>query len=57
MGVNFYTLIGQMLTFTVLVVFTMKFVWPPIITAMRERQHKISEGLAAAERVRRDAAL
>lgn len=44
------TLLGQMITFAFLVWFTMKFVWPPIINAMRERQARISEGLAAAER-------
>ena len=43
------TLIGQMITFGLLVWFTMKFVWPPIITAMRERQTRIADGLAAAE--------
>jgi F-type H+-transporting ATPase subunit b len=28
----------------------MKFVWPPIVTALAERKTKIAEGLAAAER-------
>ena len=44
------TLIGQMITFLILVWFTMKYVWPPVINAMQERQARISEGLAAAER-------
>lgn len=44
------TLLGQMLTFIIFVVFTMKYVWPPVINAMRERQEKIAEGLAATER-------
>lgn len=44
------TLLGQIITFAFLVWFTMRFVWPPIIHAMRERQARISEGLAAAER-------
>lgn len=44
------TLIGQMITFTLLVWFTMKYVWPPIIAALEERKTKISEGLAAAEK-------
>lgn len=43
------TLIGQMITFGLLVWFTMTYVWPPIISALRERQAKIAEGLAAAE--------
>ncbi|MCU0897469.1 MAG: F0F1 ATP synthase subunit B, partial [Burkholderiales bacterium] len=40
------TLLGQMLTFAVLVWFTMKFVWPPIMKALDERQKKIADGLA-----------
>lgn len=44
------TLIGQMITFTLLVWFTMKYIWPPIIAALEERKAKIAEGLAAAER-------
>jgi F-type H+-transporting ATPase subunit b len=44
------TLIGQMLFFVVFVAFTMKFVWPLITTAMAERQKKIADGLAAADR-------
>lgn len=44
------TLIGQMITFTLLVWFTMKYVWPPIMQALEERKKKIADGLAAAER-------
>ncbi|PPD22262.1 MAG: F0F1 ATP synthase subunit B [Methylomonas sp.] len=44
------TLIGQMITFTLLVWFTMKYVWPPIMAALEERKTKIAEGLAAAEK-------
>ena len=50
------TLFGQMLTFAVLVWFTMKFVWPPIMRALDERAKKIADGLAAAERGRQDLA-
>jgi len=53
MGIN-ATLIGQMIAFGIFVWFTMKFVWPNITQAMRARQEKISEGLAAAERGRKD---
>jgi len=49
--VNFNaTLIGQMITFGLLVLFTMKYVWPPIMQAMQDRQKKIADGLASAER-------
>lgn len=48
------TLIGQLLTFIVLVWFTMKFVWPPVTTAMHDREKKIAAGLEAAERSQRE---
>lgn len=44
------TLIGQMITFALLVWFTMKYVWPPLMQALDERKKKIAEGLAAAEK-------
>lgn len=49
MNINM-TLFGQMITFILLVIFTVKFVWPPITKAMNERQTKIADGLAAADR-------
>ena len=49
MNIN-YTLFGQMITFAVFVIFCMKYVWPPIMNALQERQKKIADGLAAAER-------
>ncbi len=44
------TLLGQLIAFVVFVWFTKKFVWAPIIAALDERQKKIAEGLAAADR-------
>lgn len=44
------TLFGQMITFIIFVVFTMKFVWPPIKNAMEERKEKIIAGLAASDK-------
>ena len=49
------TLFAQIIVFFVLVWFTMKFVWPPIVKALDERANKIAEGLAAAERGKSDA--
>lgn len=49
MNINI-TLFGQMITFAIFVWFTMKFVWPHVLQAMNERQERIAEGLAAAER-------
>lgn len=44
------SIVGQMIVFIIFVLFTMKFVWPPIVKAMEERRTKIADGLAAAER-------
>lgn len=49
-----YTLIGQIIFFAVFVLFCMKYVWPPIMAAMQEREKKISDGLAAADRASKD---
>ena len=43
------TLIGQTIAMIVFVWFCMKFIWPPILEAIEERQAKIAEGLAAAD--------
>jgi len=43
------TLIGQTIAMIVFVWFCMKFIWPPILNALEERQTKIEEGLAAAD--------
>ncbi|RUO80973.1 F0F1 ATP synthase subunit B [Idiomarina tyrosinivorans] len=48
------TLIGQTIAFIVFVWFCMKFVWPPIMKAIEERQKKIADGLAAGERAEKD---
>ena len=43
------TLIGQTIAMIVFVWFCMKFIWPPLLAAIEERQEKIAQGLAAAE--------
>jgi len=48
------TLIGQLIAFAGFVLFCMRYVWPPITAAMNERQQKISDGLAAADRAGHD---
>lgn len=53
MDINF-TLILEMIAFAVFVGFCMKFVWPPLMNAIEDRQNKIAEGLAAAERSSQD---
>ena len=49
-----YTLFGQLAAFLVFVLFCMRYVWPPILAAMEERQQKIADGLAAADRASHD---
>jgi len=48
------TLIGQAIAFAFFVWFCMKFVWPPVMQALQERQKKIADGLDAASRASRD---
>ncbi len=48
------TLIGQAIAFIIFVWFCMKFVWPPLLAAIEERQKKIADGLANAERASKD---
>ena len=42
-------LLMQMPVFAVVVLFSMKFIWPMIMEAIEERNKNISDGLAAAE--------
>lgn len=51
------TLIGELIAFVVFVMFCMKYVWPPIIAAITERQQIIADGLAASDRAAKDLAL
>jgi|TARA_B110000858_G_C17483527_1_gene328275 F-type H+-transporting ATPase subunit b len=47
MNINF-TLIAQALAFAILIWFTVRFVWPPLLKAIETRQKEIADGLAAA---------
>ena len=46
------TLLAQVCVFIILALFTMKFIWPPVVKALDERAGRIAEGLAEAERGR-----
>ena len=48
MNINL-TLVGQSIAFAVFVWFCLKFIWPPIITALNARKARIADGLAAAD--------
>lgn len=50
------TLFVQFVVFFILAMFTMKFVWPPLMKALDERAAKIASGLAAADRGKADLA-
>ena len=51
------TLFAQFVVFFILALFTMKFVWPPLMKVLDERAKKISEGLAAADRGKHELAV
>lgn len=48
------TLFGQMITFAVFVAFTMKYIWPPLTKALKDREKKIADGLAAGAKGEQD---
>lgn len=52
MGISIPSVLGQMIVFLLFVMFTMKYVWPPIMKAMQEREAKIADGLAAADKAK-----
>lgn len=53
MNINL-TLIAQAVSFAILIWFTVKFVWPPLLNAIEARQKEIADGLAAGERGRNE---
>ncbi len=55
MNINL-TLISQAAAFLIFIWFTKAFVWPPLMKAIEERRNTIAEGLAAADRGRRELA-
>ncbi|WP_301098536.1 F0F1 ATP synthase subunit B [Otariodibacter sp.] len=50
------TLIGQLIAFVLFVLFCMKFVWPPLISAIETRQANIADALASAEKAKQEQA-
>ena len=55
MNIN-WTIVGQAISFAIFVWFCVKYVWPPILAALEERETKIADGLAAAEKGQQDLA-
>ncbi len=52
MSINL-TLFGQLISFTMFAWICMRFIWPPLIGIMRERQQTIAAGLEKAEEAER----
>ncbi|MBN6710417.1 F0F1 ATP synthase subunit B [Haemophilus haemoglobinophilus] len=50
------TLIGQLIAFALFVAFCMKYVWPPLIKAIEDRQANIANALASAEAAKKEQA-
>jgi F-type H+-transporting ATPase subunit b len=53
MNINL-TLIAQALAFALFIWFTAKFIWPPLMRAIEQRQKQIADGLAAGEQGRQE---
>jgi F-type H+-transporting ATPase subunit b len=53
MNINL-TLIGQMISFGFFVWFCMRYVWPPIINAINERENKIRDSLHSAQLAKKE---
>jgi len=53
-SLSLYTLLGQVLTFAVLVWFIKRFLWGPLTQIMEDRKTRIADGLAAAEHGKRE---
>ena len=50
MGINLMTLLLQAIGFGIFILFTVKFVLPPLATAIETRRRQIADGLAEAEK-------
>lgn len=48
------TLLGQAISFVLFVLFCMRYVWPPLMAVIEERQKTIADGLAAADRAEKN---
>ena len=44
------TLLGQTVAFVIFIAICWKYVWPPIISIMEEREKRIADGLEAAKK-------
>jgi len=56
MSISILTLIAQAVAFAIFIWVVARFIWPPLMKAVEERQKKIADGLAAAEEGRKSLA-
>jgi F-type H+-transporting ATPase subunit b len=52
MNINVTQLLSQVVMFAAFVWFCARFIWPPLMRAIENRQKQVAEGLAAAEKGR-----
>ena len=52
MSINLTQMLSQVVMFATFVWFCARFVWPPLMRAIENRQKQVAEGLAAAEKGR-----
>lgn len=48
------TFLGQAVAFVIFVVVCMKYIWPPLMSALEKRQKEIADGLANAEKAKKN---
>lgn len=48
------TFLGQAVAFLIFVVLCMKYVWPPLMNVLEKRQKEIADGLANAEKAKKN---
>jgi F-type H+-transporting ATPase subunit b len=56
MNINL-TLFAQAVSFALFIWFAVRFIWPPLVNAIEQRQKQIAEGLAAADKAKADLAM
>ncbi|VFP87138.1 F0F1 ATP synthase subunit B [Candidatus Erwinia haradaeae] len=48
------TIFGQTIAFIIFVGFCMKYVWPPLMAAIQQRQNEIANAISSADRAKKD---
>ncbi|MGP1954572.1 MAG: F0F1 ATP synthase subunit B, partial [Arsenophonus sp. NC-QC1-MAG3] len=48
------TILGQVIAFVLFVLFCMKYIWPPIMATIENRQKEIADSLSSAEQAKKN---